>query len=450
MNLSNLLKLSFFTLFFLLNHQLLAQLDEATYLQTNSFVVDTNIYSSTLINELSKNNIVMFGHEHGTSLNQTADLWLMKSLVAQGFKYIVVELNYTYAYFLNEYLKVGDEALLDFVISNGYFWGTPQDASVELRNKWMAFKKYHDTLPPNMKVKIIGGEAQRNVDLVHVSRLVPSFPTGISMIDSLEKYQELVKYRGSSWGYWSTKPIYKGKYKYEDYLQDIAILQFLPKFVKAYQANREPFEAAFGINRAVFKKLMRFSEEKEYLSRSESIYNTFISALSDSLSGGAKVYVSYGFSHVLQEKLSGNSPLGHRLKLSLSDKYKIVSITSMTIDSDHLDAKKYKKGEAVRIKDIELHKKAYAGYSTYSSDDVKELQLSGKKLVSALNVSDSIVIYPLAKTNSPFTENQFFIEALKKAKKYNWFLVNGSSTIDYFQYLLVVKGSKANTPFPKM
>ena len=421
----------------------LAQSSVQNYLQENSSVVNTDEIDNSIGDAIAENDLVLFGYVHGSKLNQDVDLWLMKSLIAKGFRNIVVEMSSSYAYFMNKFIATGEDKYLDYVISNSYFWGTPQDASVEQRNKWIQLRAFLTERGLTDQISIIGIESQDDVDIVHLNDLVPAYPTGVAMVDSLQNHTTATRYRGSSYYIYDMEPIEKGQYEYSDYLVEPSIFSFAEKFKLEYANNPDEILKAFGENRAFVKAIFENINTSD-AGREQVIFDNFVASCVDILQRNDKIYLSYGYTHVLQDVVSQNEYLGKKLSSSLGKEFSIASIVSELIASAYLDRRTFAEGESVVIKDITLNKKKFAGVKSYPSESKKELEFRGKKMLNKLNVKDDIVIYNLDGEDSPLRSSKLFIEPVRKAKKFNWIIPEDKFTTDYFQYLIRIRNSPPN------
>ena len=426
-----------------------AQINPTEYLLSNYEIVDTNNCKNQIVNDLAtENNIVMYGSVHGSKLGQSTDLWLMKSLSKKGFKTVVLEMSHSYAYFMNKFIRTGNTKYLDYVINNSYFWRTPQDASLELRNKWINFRYFLVEEKLISEYTIIGIEPSDNIDVVQLNDLLPNTVNN-NFIDSLRLFTTDIKYRGSSYYFYDTENIDKGKYDYSEYLPEPNVFGYVDRFKDKFMKDSLEVLNHFMDNKdeaaAIFNKV-----DARYLDRDKLLFEYFKKYCGDLIDRGEKIYISYGYAHVLQEELSGKKYLGKYIKDHYDSTIGITSIVTEFLSSSFLHKREFEEGEQIKLKDVVLNKKIYKGYSTYPSEERGTLQLSGKKFLSKINNVSNIVMYSLNREDSPFREVDLLIAARKKSKKLNWIIKDSSVTTDYFQYLIRINGSAANEPFPKI
>ncbi len=103
----------------------------------------------------------MTGEYHGVSSNSLLELEFLKYFSDKlHLKYYLQELPYSYSCRLNDYLKSGDEEILDEAFnymkgSNGY--------SKEFHNKWIEVYKLNQDLSEENKIEIIGVDVEGDI-----------------------------------------------------------------------------------------------------------------------------------------------------------------------------------------------------------------------------------------------------------------------------------------------
>jgi len=76
------------------------------------------------------------------------------------------------------------------------------------------------------------------------------------------------------------------------------------------------------------------------------------------------------------------------------------------------------------------------------------MKFDGRDYLKEINPDKTAVLYDLTQRMTPFASTDLFI-GVAKSEKYGWRVKAGATTLDYFQYIIVVRNSVANTPFPK-
>ena len=104
--------------------------------------------------DLQDKDIFFTGEVHGIKANADLNMKFLKYFKeSTDFKYYLSELSFSNAYFLNKYLKTGDEEILEDIfkeLKGSYSW------NMDNFNFWLELYKYNNDLPEEKKIEILG------------------------------------------------------------------------------------------------------------------------------------------------------------------------------------------------------------------------------------------------------------------------------------------------------
>ncbi|WBA40550.1 erythromycin esterase family protein [Hymenobacter canadensis] len=111
------------------------------------------------------NQLFLLGEAHGTERPQEIDLALLQHLNQRtGVRTYVGEIDCAKAYFLNEYLRTGQEATLDLVFRSWQAEGS-QWANTALRAKFQRLRSWNQTLPAKRRIRVLGIDQLQDLPL---------------------------------------------------------------------------------------------------------------------------------------------------------------------------------------------------------------------------------------------------------------------------------------------
>ncbi|WP_018476192.1 TraB/GumN family protein [Pontibacter roseus] len=135
--------------------------------------------------------VIMLGEVHGFAAPQELDFQLLQHLNQKtGLTHYLAEVDYSQAYFLNQYLLTGDESLLDYVFQTWVEYNA-QWANQELYNKIRNIHTLNQRLPAADRIQIVGVDRIQDVRVTkrHLQRLLQEAnhkPGTHSALDTLE------------------------------------------------------------------------------------------------------------------------------------------------------------------------------------------------------------------------------------------------------------------------
>lgn len=364
-----------------------------SYLKMNNSIIDTNMFYNqdefqVLQSNLENHSIFLFGEKHGMVYNEIIDYKLLQYLYYNaGVRYYIEEMGYGNSALINQYIHTGDIGILDTVF-NG-LTGT-QSGNLSLYEKWKKVYEFNSSLPENDKLTVIGldVEFQIELSLYHLWSLLPSQnpPAQIeSIINRLKNYRFITSY--------------EEKYQFGAEISE-NITMYSEDYINFLGNNY--FDFSFTARN--IKRTLAMNPENYNHCREEIIYRNFVELYQHFPEG--KYYGKWGKEHVLQvfadTKYGTVDDLRFAIYLNADTSVfsnQVLSIASIYIDCEDVD-ESYKD---TRIIDFD---------------------------------NSLIQIFKLNNTGSPFESQLYFIN-------------NGisNSTIDYFQYVIKIKGSPASEGF---
>ncbi|GAB5523234.1 MAG: hypothetical protein Roseis2KO_11060 [Roseivirga sp.] len=391
-----------------------------------------------------QHDLYFFGFIHGSITPQEVDFTLLKSLHQQaGLKYYAPEVDASMAFFLNQYLVTGDEALLKTLV-RFYEKRASQDAGIEWMEKWQKIRDINLQTSDAERIQVLGTDfpISANLTLAHIASFLPEKETH-TIIDSLRYFSGLSYPEQPA--IWSGKPILESGKPWSDYFPDPAA-DYFDKLFDYIQENPEESSAAFGKNWLEVKRLIETVDRE---SRETVIFENFQRQIIPLMKQGEKVYANFGYFHIQQGKINGRESVACKLRNSLDKNLSMVSIQGLLAKSSVLKEKKFKKAPPVVIKDLTFTGMAYNGYKhsrSWDGDSFFE-RAKGIGMLKKAAKSDVILI-DLKQKGSPFKNSDYLAAFSRGGKK--WKLEEGKNTTDYFQYVIYIQNSNGICPLEEL
>lgn len=349
----------------------------------------------SILDSLGEKDIYLAGENHGVKGNTELKKRLLNYFKEKtNFKYLLCELPLSFTYFLNQYLKSGDESILKEIYQS--LKGT--DAwNKEEYNFWKYLYKFNDKLPKEEKISIIGIDIEHQAEnaIKYLDHMMSDkdMPQNIKILiedikgkDKLLEEDLLVFSQKLKKELSSNKTIYKTILK-KDYLDICLVNDNISNMVEVYSSNN--FD---GI-------------------RDRKMYENF-SRLYENLPWG-KCFGQMGLSHIFQKAFPYVNWFGAALNEDNRFKDKLLSIAYAYKDCRYL---------------YPTPRRNYIGKINTLENNIEEF--------SSL-IKEDYTLFKLDGRNSPFKSRLIWPLSHK--------LVCQGTTTDYFQYLLVIKDSEAMT-----
>lgn len=262
--------------------------------QSESF--DFKIFEKSAI----ENDLILFGEFHGTKETIKIDFQFIKYLnETVGMKTHIAEIDFSQAYFLNEYLKNGNDSIIKYVLNSWII--NHGHNNKDYNNKWRKIKELNKTIPDSsLHIKVLGIDKIQDFEITrhHLSNLFKNLNVGheISTDD-----KEFIK--------WA-----------KDELPSII------SEIKKDSMNQK------WINDILFirKNLVDFNNQ----SREDFMFNNFCELYKRYNLEGKKIYGYFGGAHVLQKEMNNKKDFGNLIATSdLPLSEKTYSIATRYVDS---------------------------------------------------------------------------------------------------------------------
>lgn len=416
--------------------------DERTYLSENATVIEGENPNFNFGKTFYEHQLYFFGFVHGSATPQKIDGQLLMDLHKNGVRYYAPEADQSLAYFYNLYLKTGDSEILKFACEfQGY--RTPQDASIQLYEKWQKIYAYTKNQPKKDQLTVLGWDAEISADLslTHLAFLAPKHQTGVTLVDSLAHFRYL---ENKTVSIISGKPVWKSG-KSWNYFFGTEKSRYYEKFITAYSTDSTAILTAFGAHADEVRLLMLKPTEKE---REKIIYEHFSKKGLPLLEGGEKIYAAYGYFHIHQDEVGGSMSLAGFIAKNTD--VKLVSLVAQMAKSACYVGPKMKGIGPVYIKGVKFKGATYKGYKTsnrYEGDHFFE-RIDGLKNLQKVAGKNNVVLFNLTGKNSPYKTKMAFANMKKGAK--NWQIPLDKAATDYFQYIFLIQRSAANVPIEEL
>lgn len=393
-------------------------------------------------------NLIFFGFIHGGATAQSMDFELLKfAMVKGGAQYYAPEVNVSQAFFLNKYLVSGNIEYLDFAL---YFYTlkVPQDASVQLREKWIKIHKLNQQLPKSKRIQVIGTDTpfygDKRLAITHLAYLLADTRTGDPMVDSLKYFTSMdLDVRNI----WSGKPALPLVEKYGGHIYDYVYPRdsrygFSKRFATYYEENKSELRQTlkpYGIDP---------SEIFDYKGddREEHIFKNFEKYVIPLIRDGNKVYSNFGYAHVHQHEIYGRDYLACKIKKQYPE-VRQHTVLGLLAKSSVLKGRKWKKSdEVISERGLVFERMVSKGHSTSKSWDGHGLfeQLEGVKFLLTASKREEILFMDLTREQSPFADKPYLVAYQRGGKGTQ--IDPGSNTLDYFQFVLLMIRSEPNVP----
>lgn len=368
------------------------------YLEENHIMIDleeTNDFTELSIvdDDLEGKEIFLVGENHGVLANEQLRMKFLKYFkINTDFKYYLWELPFSVAFFLNRYLETGDEKILRETykpLKGTFAWNK------ESFNHWGKLYQFNIKLPITRKIKIIGIDIEHQIENAFKYMLYV-----LSEIDDIKNILNKLK-------------------KLSNEAKDEEIIEFCEGLKRDIEKRDEFYkkhlkENYFGlkiVNDNLLSRYKVYNGNNFNAIRDKQMYENFI-RIHNRLPTG-KYYGQLGLSHVFQRETSYVDWFGSILNKNPIFQDKVLSIVYVYDNCKYLyptDLRDYQ--GVMTTLDLKL--------------DILKKYAKGESTLFKLNGRDS-----------PFD------------KKLLWPIVHkipeGGVTTDYFQYIILIRNSKALT-----
>ncbi len=376
------------------------------YLEKNhtNIILDNNFNEKNfelLNSSLNKNDIFLAGEGHGIKINYDLQFSLLTYFnKAAGVKYLLIETGYGISGLINKYLETGNEEILDYIYahSKGAF-----ECNKESYNFWKRVRAYNSTLPSEKRIKAIGIDMERPLVITfkYLQSLIPDYNTPAIISDRIQSL--------------------KTSLDNVQYLKIDDVKQMVESLKKDVESNKDAYIHYFSVNFFDFNYILDnilntihsvADESKEYERREHYMFDNFTKVYNYLPKG--KYFGQFGLEHILQGEYESHIGKFDRLAKRMSKnnespvKNKVISIA-------------YEYKDCYRM---EGDKELPAGYNFYDTNVLNQY------------AKEDIAIFKLNSKNSPYKNRVYFMKESTVG-----------TTLDYFQYIILIKNSRGTTPF---
>lgn len=386
-----------------------------SYLRKNSAEIDFRLKFKPLEQKLKASSFIAIGETHGTDLSyEVLNIMINKVSQLSPIDYFLIEFDYSSSFFLNEFLKRGEQKDLDLVFS--HFDGTFY-FNTSIVN---SFKKLRENIAlQNMKT--VG------VDIYHVPVI------GFKHLKILLKDQELNESILPNFKTLLSLPDDSIRYRNADF---ISLLQSSLHEIKNHN---ERLKKQWGNNFSEIHyilnamdltyKIKTSEEEKQDSLRDNQMFENF-KDLSEliGIKPSHKLIFSGGREHVIKAELPNTKKFAHLMEKHLY-KDKTLAIVMFYTNSMFM----------IPNEQFGIEGEGVFSEKNFFNDDGPFFQIDGIALLKEVSRDKSLTIFDLNGRKSPFkTENIF-------TKEYS----SSNSTNQFYDFIILIKNSKATKPYNK-
>ena len=370
--------------------------------------------------------VVGFGAYHGSAKTYDAELNLIKSLIKQNnFKYYIPETNYSQAYFFDLFLKNGDTNLLKELVY-GFETIVMQEGTIETYKHWKKLKKINDNLPIRNKITVVGLDIihEYKFPIMHLLKLVDRSKT--NNWNHLDKLYNIISSDTSE--YYSYKDNYCKK--------------TMKSFIDDYKVNADKYTSCI-MDTATFHYIIKnitytFLKNPK---REKIIFDNYQFLKDQYHFKSYPQFFKYGYFHILKSRETNYPSFFTRLiENKVFNKDDIITIMGYLTNSEVLWNKVYNEKDEYSsyIKETGL------GIGDYWKEYFK-----GIRKLKKTKISD-MTLFRLDGKNTPYSSSTDLIEVELFLKKSNGRDVKNKKTIDFFDYIVLISNSNAQTPIEEL
>ena len=383
------------------------------YLKENRFdVLDSNFQFPQ-----TDFNIIGFGAYHGSAKTYEAELRLIKSLKQQNsLDYYIPEVNFSQAFFFQQYLEKGDDELLK-ELALSFESIVTQEGTIETYNHWRNLRLLNQSYTNN-PIKVIG------FDIINEYK----FP-----IKHILYLTEHIKD-------WKLKDELKRMISinnFDDRIRNKETSQLLKNFIQDYNNNKKLYsdQVADTISfHHLLKNITYTFEDKS--EREKIIFENYVFLKDVYKLDTKKQFAKYGVFHLEKEKLKYPSFFTRLIEHNIYPRNSIINITGYLTKSEVLWDKVY---------DEKGNYKTYTTEKGFGIGDYWKEYYKGIRNLKNTKLSD-ITLFRLNNHNSPYNRGTDLKEIKLFLKKSNRKILQGKATTDFIDYAILIDHSKNQIP----
>lgn len=359
-----------------------------------------NLTFKHLDHYIKTNDLFLYGEFHGIKETTKIDFELIKYFNKKaGMKIHLAEIDFSQAYFLNEYLKSGNEKLIDYVLNSWIIYHGHNN--LDYKNKWIQIYKLNEVNSENSQIKVYGIDKIQNIDITknHLKILLSK----INLSSDFPKDENL----------------------FLEWIKDK-----LPKLISSINTNSTNINYLTDIEH-IRKNIIDYKTT----AREDVMFLNFNDLYKRYNFKGQKVYGYFGEAHVLQKEMNDKKDFGALMQNQNSPvKNKTYTIISRYLDS-YMDAPS--KYLPFFLKSDKEHTKT--GVSCDNTFSLYHFGISDLKNVTNKNTN---TFFDINKPKSPYKKS------LRLIKSTGLLSISGmkitgknTSTTDYAQGIILIRNS---------
>lgn len=225
--------------------------------------------------------------------------------------------------------------------------------------------------------------------------------------------------------------------------------QYSKRLIKYYYENKNSFHKHFGIDSSkVIELFESYSSPQNPIKREACIIKNFENYIIPMIEAGNKVYSNFGYAHVLQSELNSKYYLAATLKNNFPH-LKIYTILSHLAESEVLYQRKYCKSGKIKIREKKIKTAKYCGAvnSKELDGDSEYEKVKGIEELTRITKNGYIRTIDIHKIPESLSKQLYYIDYAKNKNPNKILIDNNLKTLDYYQALIFINGSKPNTPY---
>lgn len=386
------------------------------YLNQNKEVLNASEMEIVKSLENDTSQIILLGENHGFKEPQNIDYIFLKYLNKyKGFKYYLAEIDYFQAFYFNQYLENGNDSIL-MEIFNVWYDNSSQWANKDYFNKIKKIRNLNLSLPSEKKIQFIGA------DKIQSSHILKKY--------LLDLMQNSNYNHGENANLDTLIKLCEQKKKN---LKEF--IQFVPQLQNDIIKNPSVYEEVFRNKFFGFNYALRQIAVFKIPNRDSIIVENLKIIIKENKLEEEKFYGLWGYYHIYQNEINHGYGLAGLLK-------KYYSVSSIAIQS----SKCKMMVPSQYLPKIAREKNSRYSYSKIPNNDGIMFSTKGIKSLKKISEKNTSVIYKLNGEGSPYTKgvslvniSKLFGQGLKSTNK-------NTNTLDYFQYVILIKNSESVTP----
>jgi uncharacterized iron-regulated protein len=360
---------------------------------------DSSFYSIPLPeSQIQNSQIIILGEEHGVAANQELAFKMLKSLKSKfDFQILLLEASHSNAVTMNKYLNTGNSAYIDTAFR--YLKGT-----LAWTNEYAAFWKnlyaYNITLAPEKRISCIGIDVENQYDaaLNFLATITPDTSAFEEIQPAISKLKKIKFSDINVRDAWKlSEEIISSWREYESLYKTF------------YAGNYQDFKIVMQniVNARLVHMTKRNSGKSKYNKLRDSImYVNLLNAYN--INPTARMYGVFGSLHVLQDRFLGIPPLAYLLNSNNSPyKDKVISIYMYYKNCEQIIRPDYR----IKTVDNQFSNRIFNFYT-----------------------EDHNAFFCINSPDAP-------------SEKLTFYPYYNNSAHGLFQYILLVKNSKASQPY---